>query len=475
MTAQAAPRGATAADRLLADIGHQDVLSTSSSTWPICGDIEMPDGGGVPVDPAALGAADRHRLARLADLLNWAYGFALPPRAGGVRRNAPSAGRRYPIEILCVAQLRGAWALLHFDFARQRFVHRPVRAGRLDEPFALRPGEVAIVLTAVLWRTMQRYGVRGYRYCLFEAGCIASNVGELLAASAGDERCSFAAVPRAFDARLGLPPEVPVLCAGVVRERALASLPAYPAPAPAPPAASLREASPVLSPQLIRVERFHDRVREGERCAVHAVSVLRGERYFERVARRCSARDFARGALDPAVRPALARLVHDYARAEAQRYGHSLTGVLLATSDGRALAPTALVIDADGVREHRLDPGPGWDELAARVFQNQQIVKRAGGLLAIGVSAAGTASHRAFAQSCLRAGVLGAELYRYGAATGLGTTTIGGFSDRLLQRLLGFADVFPLLVQAFGAATEGEKVDAAVWPALGRRPAEVPG
>jgi SagB-type dehydrogenase family enzyme len=117
--------------------------------------------------------------------------------AGGVvpLRSAPSAGALYPVEVyVAAARVAGlAEGLHHYrpTEAALRLV-RPVAGDRLADAVAdllLDPGRCrsaagAIVLTARFHRTTSKYGERGYRYALLEAGHIAQTLA-LGAAVAG--------------------------------------------------------------------------------------------------------------------------------------------------------------------------------------------------------------------------------------------------------------------------------------------------
>jgi SagB-type dehydrogenase family enzyme len=126
-------------------------------------------------------------------------------RGGAQRRPAPSAGALYPLELYAIALRVGGVApgLLHYD----PYAHCLQRVGDLappafaealsDESLAERTA-CALVLTAVFWRSRFKYGQRGYRFALLEAGHVAQNA--VLAAAA----LGVAALPLGgfYDARL---------------------------------------------------------------------------------------------------------------------------------------------------------------------------------------------------------------------------------------------------------------------------------
>jgi SagB-type dehydrogenase family enzyme len=127
----------------------------------------------------------------LAGLLESGYGVThaleehrLPLRA------VPSGGALYPLELF-VAALRVDGlepALYHFDpLAPALAVMRePIAAEEIGSlstyPDIVAGGAAVIFIAAVFGRTRFKYGVRGYRFALLEAGHVAQNV--LLAATA---------------------------------------------------------------------------------------------------------------------------------------------------------------------------------------------------------------------------------------------------------------------------------------------------
>jgi SagB-type dehydrogenase family enzyme len=133
--------------------------------------------------------------SELAGLLEAAYGVthALEGEAGGgglPLRAVPSGGALYPLELYVGAlQVEGLGpGLYHFD---------PLRAALAVVGDSLTAGDVAalstypeivgecaavIFVAAVFGRTRFKYGVRGYRFALLEAGHVGQNV--LLAATA---------------------------------------------------------------------------------------------------------------------------------------------------------------------------------------------------------------------------------------------------------------------------------------------------
>lgn len=130
-------------------------------------------------------------LPALAALLRAAYGVTGALQAGGAAqplRSAPSGGALYPLELTVAARRVGGLApgLYHFDPLDDAL--EQMRAGAVPiaaaTPFAdvAAGAAAAVVVSAVFWRSRFKYGLRGYRFALLEAGHVAQNV--LLAAAA---------------------------------------------------------------------------------------------------------------------------------------------------------------------------------------------------------------------------------------------------------------------------------------------------
>ncbi len=113
----------------------------------------------------------------LADLLGGAYGIT-GIDAGVYRRASPSAGGLYPLEQYVITRA-GVAHYVTRDHALEPVAVAPA-PGQLTACFyGQRWAEAAgavIVLSAVFARTQAKYGPRGYRFALLEAGHVAENV-----------------------------------------------------------------------------------------------------------------------------------------------------------------------------------------------------------------------------------------------------------------------------------------------------------
>jgi SagB-type dehydrogenase family enzyme len=125
-------------------------------------------------------------LVELATLLHAAYGVTRRARDGSEQtfRTVPSGGALYPLEVYCaVSRVDGVPpGLYHFDPPR-RVLERYRLLGSANElvrastyPELVESCAVTFLVTAMFWRTRFKYGLRGYRFALLEAGHVVQNV-----------------------------------------------------------------------------------------------------------------------------------------------------------------------------------------------------------------------------------------------------------------------------------------------------------
>lgn len=130
------------------------------------------------------------RIEDLATLLGGAYGIT---RRGEIYdRAAPSAGGLYPLEVYVVTRAIDSLpdGIYHYNVRGHvlEFVRSACGPGDLGQILLgqqfLEQANALVLLSAVFARTQKKYGPRGYRYALLEAGHVAQNLC-LLAAEQG--------------------------------------------------------------------------------------------------------------------------------------------------------------------------------------------------------------------------------------------------------------------------------------------------
>jgi SagB-type dehydrogenase family enzyme len=132
--------------------------------------------------PPASGAL---ALPALGAILAAGYGSSAPGR-----RSVPSGGALYPLEVyVTAARVEGLpCGVFHLDPLRhvlevqQEASVAEALAAASPLPGLMSEAAAVLFITAVFWRTRFKYGLRGYRFALLEAGHAMQNV--LLAATA---------------------------------------------------------------------------------------------------------------------------------------------------------------------------------------------------------------------------------------------------------------------------------------------------
>jgi SagB-type dehydrogenase family enzyme len=120
-------------------------------------------------------------LAEVSQLLWAAQGVT---GEDGIKRAAPSAGAKYPIEIFIVAGkvddlASGAYRYVPETHSLEMIRRGDLRSELCDEALSQKcVGEAAldIVIAGVYSRTKEKYGERGIRYVHIEVGAVAENI-----------------------------------------------------------------------------------------------------------------------------------------------------------------------------------------------------------------------------------------------------------------------------------------------------------
>lgn len=121
----------------------------------------------------------------LSLLLKYSCGITRRREGGDGRRPQASGGARYPIETYCLVVRPGKdlkQGLFHYNIADHCLETLWVKKFSREDLEKLATYEfvhnasLLVFLTAVFWRTQNKYGQRGYRFILQESGHIAQNV-----------------------------------------------------------------------------------------------------------------------------------------------------------------------------------------------------------------------------------------------------------------------------------------------------------
>lgn len=133
-------------------------------------------------------SSDPVKVAELSALLKAAYGVQGVVSIGAAEhheRPVPSGGGLYPLEIYLLARRVESVASGVYHYAALSHILEEVRVLPLPDALVsqlfmgqtyLENAAAIFVITAVFERSLFKYGDRGYRYILFEAGHVAQNI-----------------------------------------------------------------------------------------------------------------------------------------------------------------------------------------------------------------------------------------------------------------------------------------------------------
>lgn len=404
------------------------------------------------------------QLAELAALLHAAQGLTRVDGVAGSRyhkRAAASAGALYPIVVhLLVNRVEGLtpglyhYAPLEHELralaAPQGEDPRAALAAATARPDLVQASAVTVLLSAVYFKSSWKYGERGYRYSLLDAGHVAAN----LAAAA-----QFALQPRLIgrfdDARiaalLGLDLEaqgplllVPIGAPG--RAEPPEQEPAFapdttsdtraPPRGPSPASVGIMAAGTSLRTQgpsrraPAQAKALSPRA-PGPALALGAPAGD-GDALDPVLLRRRSARRFSDAALERATLAAL------LARAPSPSVeGHGRLRRYLLANRVEGVAPGLYEVDDAGALR-LLQAGALGDKLHT-IALSQEVVRRAAALVIFSADTADLAwpdGSRGYRYAALDAGLYAGRLYLQGVALGVGVSSVGAFFDDELTRLL---------------------------------------
>ncbi|MDO8566517.1 MAG: SagB/ThcOx family dehydrogenase [Candidatus Moranbacteria bacterium] len=124
-------------------------------------------------------------LSQLSTLLRYSCGIVRSDGSDKVRRAQPSGGGRYPLEIYPIVFQgnqdvpEGVYHYNVREHALETLWQRKFSKSEVLSLFSYEwtaEASVAVIITAVFERNQRKYGERGYRYMLLEAGHVGQNI-----------------------------------------------------------------------------------------------------------------------------------------------------------------------------------------------------------------------------------------------------------------------------------------------------------
>jgi len=374
-------------------------------------------------------------------LLEWAYGFRYPkyPEQRFTRRS-PSAGGLYPTEIFISVKTIKDCLVLYYHFVTHEFYRVPVVESRwIMHELGLADGIDAIILTSVFWRSVQRYGVRGYRYCLLDAANVASNLIFMAHSLDPNLEITLHSPSARLEKSLDLcDSEGAILVIGLKQKRTVpyTYIPSTVSPFPSAHKKAIEDI-PSLSPALNRVLSFHRKTllpSKALKSKCPRLAKTSAEEACMLADKRYSARDFTGQYL------------------EASQYERMVEAAIHFPQIITRGIPTIEVQSLNKITNGLVEACQKQSILTHSAFALVFVTNKRD------LAVAGYVGYRSIV---LNVGFICAALYREAARCSIGTTTIGGFSDCEVSNFLGNTAIQPIAIQSFGVSVcHGDKADA---------------
>lgn len=431
----------------LSDLKLQDISSSFSKTSKMCSHTLFSPS--ILVNRTSVLPKE---LVPLKEALGWACGKKNNAHNGIQKRHIPSAGARYPTEVLAIYFMDDVYSLYYYDVDNHEmystFNSDQAALGEIYASHNATERDVVIVFASVLWRTLERYGVRGYRYCLIETGCMASLLNEIRGSQS--DRLILRTPTENLDRGLGLSCSTPATATCRLSLDSLSEVKNF-RRAEKQGVSYIDEHTPIMNPLLKRVEKFHRKAMK----AAKNIAVPESMFFFDYEKRR-SANHFSETLLSGEKISLLKSELVGFCGNAASKPNDSLIIIVLSVEEEKFLSPVALWAYKEKLREFSIPSRIDIASFTEHAFQNQDIVKRASVIVVVGMSGYQDErfDHGYFATMTIKAGMLIADLYRLADKTDTATTTIGGFSDAQFVEILGLQNFHPLIAQVYGKEAE---------------------
>lgn len=434
------------------DVGHNLSIVTSVCAQVPLGALLQRAKQYVPYTKEAA-----NTLLTLSHFLDAGYGYR--KTNGRTTRFSPSAGARYPTEILVLAFLEDGWRCCLYDFANTVFYQTDSQqsAESAAEFLRLEPGQVYVGAISVFWRTVQRYGLRGHRYCIIDAVSAISNLMELSRDAGGSPVYEAAGASGELSRLLGFSQSNPLvagtrlglgnLSVPVRRESAVRGL-KLPA---------MREEVPTMSPVLKRVERFHMlSASQAHGVSFQPTSCTHGQRKaFEWLHNRHSMRGGGKRKISDQSEKSLLAYLRETVRTAVVGNGPDICLVYMSFSAIGVLTVISVMTETGDPYEILPAPGTSAAALSAQCFGNQEVISLTSSLVLLGVrDERALTDHGSYLNACHRVGHHTAEFYRIAVTLGLDSTAVGGFTWAKLANYVPVNNFYPLMAHAFGETSQ---------------------
>jgi hypothetical protein len=388
-------------------------------------------------------------LSEISVTLEKAYGYQFSEQRGRVTRGSASAGGMYPTEIFIGGVFQSVPFLLYYSFSDHRFyMPSDLDLTELKSVFTVERDAFYLILSANIGRTIQRYGFRGYRYCLIDAGEVLAACVNVFPGEMRMVNYSHMHALQKWTRELrviGLTEFVFNMGMDSSDSLVFPKLEVY---------TPKVEPHPEYAINLRELHYFHDETIK----TIKYPEVQLAPLFRECVVQRHSSSQFE--SLDlpfSSVVGVLQGLNFDTGLLYKDQ--HHLTVYVCALRVTDLAAGFYKFNEQTGLELIHVYPAEQLQESLFEICQKQEIVKESSFLLIFCYKNI-TGCSANLLKNLLSLGYVDAHLYYLSVVKQLGNTCIGGFSDQAIQELIQ-SDEQPLIIHAFGVDQhKGTKIDA---------------
>ncbi|MCB2376588.1 hypothetical protein LGH70_03285 [Hymenobacter sp. BT635] len=381
-----------------------------------------------------------------------------------LKRATPSAGALYPTELLLLHFLEGRWQLLYYSFRQHGFFAvENANVPQLLHDLKPTPDRSVILVYSDFGRTIQKYGVRSFRYLYLDASFVLYNAW-LLSATWRKDANLVLHFPRPSARHYLADPASNTLLLSLALDNGFDEVKLDVATATPTFAGEQGPASSIAYPNIYNVNLLRAQSFYAKACAdyqphttplSYSGQELHEEDVLHYLLNRRSVKSFAADAVPRAQYQAVKQDIAAYARkirAVLPVGDYELACVAVNVAGTPAQVE---YLAAGTARELPHLSRPELSQQLVAACQDQIIMRNAAFVVVVLVNVnkrtGFSAGYIDYVKGVLFSGLLCANLYQSGLFNKVGTTTIGGFSEKLLNDVLGQPGYLPMVVQAFGA------------------------
>ena len=409
-------------------------------------------------------------LQQFKHLLEWSYGYRNIPNSNkSIKRRSPSAGALYPTELLLLTYVEDAWILLYYSFAEHHFY----RITDIDTDIflaenSLSKTESQLYFVSVFTRSVQKYGVRAYRYAHLDAACISDTIARFYRSDYPDAPLSIVFPSARLNKKTGFHHGEAISFSFILQNRFhIPEIHSY-----TEPIRTLQNSfsgcAPYASSNLMHVLDFHERALSDKAITHEWMFNTKQETCLDYLRlysdKRISAQEFQEQPVDILTYSDLCTSIIPFCLEVNKFLGIQLQIISLTTCVSGMRAGSAEELVNGQTLQIQADIKNTMNHILSEACQHQKIMKNTAFtfIIAIPVHQTSDAGTHLYTKSIIGAGLICSKLYHLAYQYNIGTTTIGGFSEKMINTIYGNEKVIPLVVQTFGHTdTTQSKIDAA--------------